>query len=94
MDKSKREAIGKIKVDFGRPEEIWLRFCQKEGESVLSGNAEGLAYIAKQILELVAKGGTGSHLHLGKGSPLDEATAELVITFEEPPLQEQTSQSS
>lgn len=71
---------------------MWLCFHRRTSESVLRGNAAGLAYLGRMLLSLAEKGEAGSHLHLDETSPLDEANDSLVVVFEDAPWDDPSSQ--
>lgn len=61
---------------------IALRMCD-EGKSVkISGNSEGLVYLASILTGLAADAKVGQHFHFGEGEMLDEAERDLIFQFE------------
>ena len=61
---------------------IALRMCD-EGKSVkISGNSEGLMYLASILTGLAVDAKVGQHFHFGEGEMLDEAERDLIFQFE------------
>jgi len=61
---------------------VALRMCD-DGRSVkISGNSEGLMYLASILTGLAADAKIGQHFHFGEGEMLDEAERDLILQFE------------
>jgi len=59
-----------------------LRMCD-EGRSVkISGNSEGLIYLASILTGLASDANSGQHFHFEEGQMLDEADHDLIFQFE------------
>jgi hypothetical protein len=48
----------------------------------ISGNSEGLVYLASILVGLATDRSPGQHFHFGEGEVLDEADRELILEYE------------
>jgi hypothetical protein len=76
------QLVSKLLAEDPCPFYAALKVMDGGGTIRVSGNSEGLVYLASVLLSLAVDRTPGQHIHLGQGEVLDEADKELVFAFQ------------
>jgi hypothetical protein len=83
------ERVGSFYDELNKSELFLATREDDLGSVIISGNREGLTYLASIILSLATEASEGQHYHFDRSSVLAECQRSLIIQFESIPSGEQ-----